>query len=306
MIVIPDFLINANARFVLVRPHRKVAFETEWQSVNNYGANDPYLLEHLRKGGNYGVLSCNGICQMDIDDPDKFKETGITLPASFTVTRGDSKRGHYYFTCSDCPSEKRDRFVLTFGDVRLGGNWYVVGPGCHHPSGDIYQIHSNLPFADVPFAVIEDIITRFGIVKQKPHRVPQKTYSEGTSWSDLLGLRCVDIAPPDNSSNYDRGVRGSHPFHGSKTRKNFEIFTEKNVWICRRHNTGGGALELYALSKGIIRCEEAVPGCLDDHWPEVFAALKGDGYDLSVIGVDTSLIERRAEIRDVLQAMGVL
>src|SRR5208337_4392823 len=195
MIIIPDTLINTRARFVLVRPMAKNAIETEWQTVNNYAADDPCLLEHLRRGGNYGVLSHNGVCQMDIDDNVKFKETGIQLPNSFTVTRGDSRRGHYYFTCSDCPPESREKFALTFGDVRLGGNWYVVGPGCRHPSGDMYRIHTNLPLANVKYNVFENIISRFGIVTQNHYCILRKGYSDGTSWGDLLKMRCEEIAP---------------------------------------------------------------------------------------------------------------
>src|SRR5208283_2759632 len=306
MIIIPDTLINTRARFVLVRPMAKNAIETEWQTVNNYAADDPCLLEHLRRGGNYGVLSHNGVCQMDIDDNVKFKETGIQLPNSFTVTRGDSRRGHYYFTCSDCPPESREKFALTFGDVRLGGNWYVVGPGCRHPSGDMYRIHTNLPLANVKYNVFENIISRFGIAKRKPHSMPRKAYSGDRSWGDLLEMRCEEIAPPDNVVTYTKGVLGSHPFHGSETGTNFDIDIKKNAWICRRHNSGGGPLELYAMKYGIIQCDEVGPGCLNDHWAEVFAALKKDGYDLSLLGVDTTLTEQRVEIRDMLQAMGVL
>ena len=164
---------------------------------------------------------------MDIDDPVKFKDTGIKLPASFTVTRGDSRRGHYYFTCPDCPEEARDKFVLTFGDVRLGGNYYVVGPGCIHPSGDLYRINTDLPLADVPFAVVRDIITRFGEVKQNPHRVSTKAHSAGSSWGDLLGLRCEDIAPPTKPVRNAHTLRGGHPFHRSKTGNNYHIDTVK-------------------------------------------------------------------------------
>jgi len=136
--------------------------------------------------------------------------------------------------------------------------------------------------------------------------MPRKAYSGDRSWGDLLEMRCEEIAPPDNVVTYTKGVLGSHPFHGSETGTNFDIDIKKNAWICRRHNSGGGPLELYAMKYGIIQCDEVGPGCLNDHWAEVFAALKKDGYDLSLLGVDTTLTEQRVEIRDMLQAMGVL
>ncbi|MCX6692541.1 MAG: bifunctional DNA primase/polymerase [Methanoregula sp.] len=248
----------SHGRFIKLRRKSKEACESGWKTTSNYPADDSELLDYIKYAGNYGVLSRSGICQMDIDDPVKFKNTGIKLPASFTVTRGKSKRGHYYFTSTDCPPEYRDKFVLTFGDVRLGGNFYVVGPGSRHPSGDLYRINTDLPLADVPFAVVWDIITRFGIAQKIPPSRPQQAYSAGSSWGDLLGLRCEGIAPPDNAVTYGSVIRGSNPFHGSETGNNFHIDTVKQVWFCHRHSTGGGPLELYTIN--IVLSNVRMPG----------------------------------------------
>lgn len=125
--MIPQQLIDAGARVVLIRPLRKGTHVKNWGTTGNLSATDPDLISHLQRGGNYGVLSHNGVCMIDIDDPVKFRESEIKLPASFAVERGDSKRGHYYFTCNDCPDEYRTITDLGFGDIRLGGNHYVVG-----------------------------------------------------------------------------------------------------------------------------------------------------------------------------------
>ena len=48
--------------------------------------------------------------------------------------------------------------------------------------------------------------------------------------------------------------------------ENFSVNTAKNCWHCFRakHNSGGGPLEWIAVEAGLIRCEDAKPGCLDD------------------------------------------
>jgi phage/plasmid-associated DNA primase len=157
-IEIPVELISAGARFILVRTRDKAAFETDWQTTANYAADSPKLLSHISAGGNYGVLSHNGICVMDVDEPEELKKLDPNFPHTFVVVRGNSGRGHVYFTCSDCPPDKRGKFETVFGDIRTGGNFYVVAPSCIHPSGDIYNIHRKAPLADVPWAEVERLI----------------------------------------------------------------------------------------------------------------------------------------------------
>lgn len=156
-ITIPSQLNEA--RFVLVRAKEKGAFEPGWETTTNYDITSPKLLEHLKTGGNYGVMSRNGICQIDIDIPEEFaKLKPKYITETFSVRRGKNGNGHIYFTCPDCPPEKRGKYDTPFGDVRLGGNFYVVGPGCAHPSGDIYEVNSAQPISDIPWAEISRLI----------------------------------------------------------------------------------------------------------------------------------------------------
>ena len=154
---IPAHLALAGARFVLVKPSEKVAFESKWET-NNYDANAPHLINHLKNGGNYGVLTHNGICIIDIDTPEEFKKLNPNIPDTFMVRRGNTGRGHIYFICPDCPNEFRGKFETPFGDVRLGGNFYVVGATCTHPSGDEYEILKNSPLAVIPWNEINRLI----------------------------------------------------------------------------------------------------------------------------------------------------
>jgi phage/plasmid-associated DNA primase len=158
MITIPQPLAVSGARFILVKPNDKVAIEPGWESENNYDATAPKLLDHLAHGGNYGVLSHNGICVIDIDDAEEFKKLDPNLPGTFMVRRGSEGRGHIYFTCPDCPPDRRSKFATPFGDIRLGGNFYVVGANCIHPSGDTYEVIRGDPLAEIPWSEVNRLL----------------------------------------------------------------------------------------------------------------------------------------------------
>jgi len=163
-ITIPQQLINAGARFVLVTKRGKGAFEKDWQEGNNYDSQSLRLQIHLKDGGNYGVCSGNGICCIDIDNPDIFKELGIELPHSFSVQRNGGKTAHYYFKCPDCPDDMKKKHEYTWGDVRLGSGYYTVGPNCIAPTKDIppvlmpYEIFRDVPLINVPWELVERIL----------------------------------------------------------------------------------------------------------------------------------------------------
>ena len=165
-ITIPQQLIIAGARFIKVGKNSKAAIEKEWE-LNNYDATSPGLQDHLKSGGNYGVITRNGICVMDIDNPQKFKEiTNKGLPKSFTVMRGGGASAHYYFKCPDCPDDMRTKLELSWGDIRLGGNFYTVAPGCSAPTRDdpskllTYDVVNADPIAEVGWDIVRSLIER--------------------------------------------------------------------------------------------------------------------------------------------------
>ena len=296
-----------DGRFILVRPKQKNAFQSGWNRSANYAYDDPDLLQHLENGGNYGVLSWKGVCVMDIDNGELFKSNKIWLPASFSVKRGTNS-GHYYFTCSDCPDDKRDKYILTFGDVRLGGNFYTVGPNSIHPSGDIYKVHEDIPLTDIPYKDILAIIDKYEVVSDEPVcPVDKPRYPPMGDWSDILGIKCIDILPPSGKTiRSGAELKGDHPIHGSKNGFNFHINIDTNEWFCHRHATGGNAIMLYAMKKGILKCEDCKPGCLRGKGQEILTALKNDGYDITKVGTFGEAVSIQADTRDLLKSLGVL
>jgi hypothetical protein len=305
-VCIPQRLIDFGARFVKVAPRRKKAFEKGWDKDSNYAHDDKYLVEHLEYSkGNYGVLSWNGLCMFDIDNNEVFRGTGIKLPASFTVKRGD--HGHYYFTCPDCPDDMREKHVLSFGDVRMGGDYYVVGPNSIHPSGDIYNVHTDNPIVDIPWSTICPIIEAHKIESdEEVAPASKKMYAPTGEWGDILGLRCEDIYPPVGKITVSGDIiKGDHPEHGSTNGGNYHINTATNEWKCHRHEHGGSVMSLYAISKGMILCQDYKRGCLIGRGEEIILALHKDGYDVSKLGTFAKIVIMREETRNVLKEWGL-
>lgn len=196
-IFIPQQLILAGARYNLVTRHGKEAFESGWQT-STYDHNSPKLVQHLNDGGNYGVVSRNNVCVIDLDFPEIFKKLNVSLPESFMVTRNNGETGHYYFICNDVPDEMKTKFEFDFGDIRLGGNFYTVGPTCIAPSKkepttlltyDILQAH---PLAVIPYAKVEQImqfrkLSNGATEKKGPFVMPVKATQRHYMFRSLVG-----------------------------------------------------------------------------------------------------------------------
>jgi hypothetical protein len=222
---------------------------------------------------------------IDIDNFQEFKKTGILeiLPDSFLVRRGNAHRGHYYFICPDFPgkSAANTKPLLTFGDIRFyGDNWFVVGPSCMHPEGERYTIHKDLPFAIIKYDwLVDNLVTPFEVKTKPKENKPAKNFKRfsGTSLSEKLGL-AIDMFMPENPVHTGDGrIRGNNPWH-STTSNGYVINPREGTWKCWYCKTGGGPVEAYAVSKGIIECADAGKGCLEGHWPEIYRARESEGW----------------------------
>jgi hypothetical protein len=310
VVTIPQQLIDANARFVLVKPKSKRAMETGWEVGMNYSYGDKELMDHLDNRGNYGVLSWNGLCMFDVDNAEKAVGTDFKLPKTFTIKRADPTGNHHrhvYFFCPDCPEKMKDKHILTFGDVRLGGNFYVVGPNCHHPDGIDYEVEYDYPIANISWEIVSKILDKFEIVSDNP--VPPASrgnYPPVGDWTEILGLRCIDILPPKGKvSIVGDIVKGDHPLHGSKNGQNFHINTRSNEWKCWRCDHGGTAISLYAMKKGLITCEQYQPGCLVGKGEKLILALDADGYDVKKLGTFAEIVLIGKDTKEFLKKWGV-
>lgn len=97
---IPFQLRNADYRFYLVRKETKLPLEKAWNTVNNYPYFHTKIQNHLKKGGNYGVVcGIGGLLVIDFDDRsyyNKMIESGM-LPPTFTVLSAGKRLPHLYY-----------------------------------------------------------------------------------------------------------------------------------------------------------------------------------------------------------------
>ncbi len=303
MVEIPSRLQTLERRFILLGSHDealKRAFEKDWQETANYQFDDPKLLSHR---GNYGVCGGYGDLHIiDCDDLSRWKELEIftLIPETFTI---ESRPGHrqYYLLCKE-PFQSGGLFDPTkteineagkpeyvhIGDIKAGSKdgfcgGYVVGPGCRHTSGSIYQIVVDAPIAEVNREHLQSIISKFNTSKkvntnfQKAEEQVKAARTHRYEEKDPLDvLQVVDIMPPmGNVTQSGDELRGDHPVHGSTNGGNYVINTVKNVWHCKRCESGGGAAAAIAVRHGLISCSDAAPSELrGDLFKEVLKIAK--------------------------------
>jgi len=237
-------------------------------------------------------MPAGGICILDADSAMRLSELGALDPfldTFFVKTGGEGFRGHFYFRCQFPSSEKIILYdpetEKDLGDIRPDGcKAYCVGPSCIHPSGKTYDIANDAPVREFTYeefqeTVLSKVMTGEDIRRHREEQTAIKTLPKSNeSLVDRLGLDVIQFLAPVNPRPRDNQVEGEHPVHGSDTGSNFVVDPIRNVWYCRRHNTGGGPLEALAIAEGIIECADAGRGCLDGRWPQIFDALKKHGY----------------------------
>lgn len=286
IISIPDIL--KDCLFIIVGKKQKVPFEKKWQSDNNYAIDDQKLLTALKNGYNYGVMPSGNVCIFDADEYNQLQELGVLEPFddTFTVKSGnvEGDHFHYYFETDEEIGNKKIVLFHPETGKHLGEIYppncpaMCVGAGSVHPSGKPYTIFKDHSLKFIPSKDIKAILEK--CKKKEPEQEQPKT--KEVDWSkhegsrdtltDKTGLRIEDIGYPSGKVviNGDE-IQGSHPIHGSTTGMNYSINTAKNLFHCWRCGTGGDPLVFIAVKEGLIRCEDAEEGVLND--PEIMKSL---------------------------------
>jgi len=254
-------------RFILLCARAKIptAEMKGWASHREtitLASDDPRLLNHIKDGKNYGVVTGEDRFVVAADTKEVEEAIENHLPRTFTVQSPRHKTKHFYFY------GKLRRPILckvtTDGDPCADvktGNAYVVGPGCVFENYGEYVIIDNEPIATITEEQLLAAIDPFILPKRA-----MKFLSAGRERHDKnLEFPITSILPNlDALTQNGNELFGPHPLHGSTTGANFHVNMEKNVWHCFRagHDSGGGPLELLAVLNGIIKCEDCHKGAL--------------------------------------------
>jgi len=156
--VIPKQLQTNEINFVLIEKSGKKPFQQEWQN-KKIKFDDEELINHIKNGGNYGVMG-GGEKRLLIVDFDKkeIQDMLITkLPKTFTVKTGSGLLHKYFFSDNSKSFKIFDEEMMTALDVQGEGK-QVVGAGSKHPNGNTYEVIDDSDIAFVPYAELQALI----------------------------------------------------------------------------------------------------------------------------------------------------
>ena len=252
--------------------------------LTNYPHDSPELLQHLQRGGNFGVIngtgpSGAGLVTLDADDLPRLRELidfSLLPPTLEAGRRGEDgepipERRHYHFL-SDLAGKHILRDPVTdkdLGDLRGSGGYQVVGPGSLHHSGARVEVLEDRPLAEISGEELLRILapvlgtSRLEADRAKLEGLRGKrrppTETDKDPFADVSILDVIDTMDFKESGGQ---YFGAHPVHGSDTDHNLVINPSKNSWWCGRHETGGGPALWLAVEGRIIDCSEARSGAL--------------------------------------------
>ena len=173
-----------------------------------------------------------------------------------------------------------------YDEVYSEGHWIYL-------TGNVYKNFGTINNIEKPLLeLIEERKSRETPRSKKAKPLEIKINGNARNFNQYIteeyGLDVSVLGMPLNPINRGNGIiQGENPFHGSSTGFNYIIDTVNNRFKCfRNHKScgvshgGGSGLELFAISHGIIDCEDAKSGWFDDKeiQVKVFDALKQAGY----------------------------
>src|SRR6266496_1993681 len=171
---IPRQLERPEFRFLLVQERAKRPVESQWTTINNYCFDGRKLRDWLSKGRNYGVCCGYGhLVVVDSDDRLIAERSQEKLGATFRVRSGSGRGFHDYFTVEGMrKKEIFERDGKHLGEAQFVGQM-VVGAGCLHPSGGLYEIVND---ATILTVTVEHFKEAFGdfLRVQKSYNLPKR------------------------------------------------------------------------------------------------------------------------------------
>ncbi len=275
-------------RFNRVKFKEKRAFEIGWQ-------NKPYTYEQIQQHfpkENYGIICGKEIRVLDDDTPKKglIKLYHDNFPETMEV------RDHIYFRFDNGYSDKIifESKELLFPDSKgklsphmgelQGEATYVVGPGCTHPSGEIYELKKDIPIVTISYEKFKEVFGEY--FKEKKKKIIRNHKSSDWVGDNINDIPIGNIISFDGLRDVGRGcLQGDHPKHGSDTGMNFRVDIENNTWICFRCNNKdsrgcGGPSELIAVMEGIVQCGDAGAKCFTEEQGREVIKIAREKYGL--------------------------
>ena len=224
MAEIPDRLKQRGIYFVLIKARDKKPFQMGWQK-KTIEYDNPELLEHLKNGGNFGVLGGGpkNLILVDFDDVSVQEKALQVLPDTFTVRTGSGLLHMYYYTDNHPESFKGfSQEMNTLFDAQAE-NKQVVGPSSIHPNGNKYEILHNHDIAFIEYEKLKSILSSHDQRPKKEVKENKEFIKVGPQLGDDMFLEELKRkATPEKVLNY------------------LGIDTSTNPCACPLHDSKGG------------------------------------------------------------------
>ena len=256
-------------KLIKVEPRGKAAIEKDWPNTQNYQYNDPKLLRYLNAGGNYGVIAGDVIIiDTDTHELQNLIQRLIGCKTFSVLTPGHETKQFYVHV--KWTSKNSWKTIPLYADPKnpnsnLGhvkiGNSYGIGPGSTHPNGNKYTVADYVPILEISEDQFKSILKGLApYIANRAYDNEKKLVSK----KQVSGKFDITKIIPNlkEMKRHGNELQGPHPVHGSTSGTNFTVNPRKGVWHCFRCQSGGGPLQLLAVTEGLIQCNEAVPGAL--------------------------------------------
>ena len=228
---IPTQLLNPEFRFYLVGRNAKLPIEKKWNSENNYPYFHTKLINHLKSGGNMGIVTgINGLIVLDFDSWDYYRSVMFELPYTFTVQTASSRMPHYYYFLEGEMIRKvgvNDKDKNRLMDIQAARSGIICPPSSIDRK--YYFKYSDNPIASI---TIDELKAIFDINPQAPTLY---TGSKDIPNNDAVNASITTL----EHNNIQRTGQWSWkcPFHESRSSKSLYMFNNANLhcFHCERH-----------------------------------------------------------------------
>jgi len=243
MIEIPNQLKKEGFKFIKVAKKEKRPIEAKWQSENNYEYNNHILINHIKQGGNYGVLGgYKNLIILDFDDMNLQNILEDKLPKTFTIKTGSGLK-HKYYICD----KKPDSFKLvdlnnnTLMDIQGNGK-QCIGANSIHPNGSKYKVIENIEIAYINYDEVKELLKSYDPKEQSKTNINANSpkYTQYIDFKKELEDNGIDT-----SKNPTKCL-----WHDSKGGQCFSFNIEKELWNCFNCGKGGDIFSFYMEHKG--------------------------------------------------------
>lgn len=290
--MIPTQLQNKDFRFILVKPNDKSPIESKWQTTNHYIYDDEKIVNHLKSGGNIGIIcgeQSNGLRILDDDTPKK------GLIKIFIDNFGETFRirDHLYFLFHNKFSDKiifeskellfpdsKGKLSPHLGEMQGTSTFCVTTPSTH-PDGTMYELKKDLPIVTISYEKFKEVFGEY--FKEKKQKIIRNHKPSNWKGDDIKDIPIGNIISFDGLRDMGNGsFQGPHPKHGSDNGMNFRVNEVDNNWYCFRCLSGGGPSELIAVMEGIIDCGDAGANCFTEYQAREVIKIAREKYGLTM------------------------